>query len=93
MREMVFSALIFCSRIPIAWKWSFFKGQVPVNGNVFRETYPNWHLTKTPLNEGRLPQVLGGSHDIEWVYNPVSFRVGVLISLAGMVWLFLTRRR
>jgi hypothetical protein len=53
--ELAGAVILLSLMVPLGWHWLYFKGEVPVNGNVLREVYPNWRVTHDQLNDGRWP--------------------------------------
>src|SRR5579864_6507270 len=54
-REAMTATVLFSLLTVLCWRQLFFLDRVPVNGNVLRETYPNWCVTHAFLRAGRLP--------------------------------------
>src|SRR5437764_915411 len=54
-REVAVGILVLGLLIPLSWRWLYFKGETPVNGNVLREVYPNWCFSHALLSKGHWP--------------------------------------
>ena len=54
-RSSLLGIILLCFLVPVGWRYLYFKGEIPVNGNVLREVYPNWCFTHSQLSKGRIP--------------------------------------
>jgi len=49
------AVIVFRLLVLLTWLPLYMRHQVPINGNVLREVYPNWSVTHSALRQGRLP--------------------------------------